>query len=316
VIDLASLAPDMVEEPVMELADLAPDAAEEEPVIDLASLAPDSDESVVDLASLAPQELEEPIYELAMLAPIPVGEPVARAVEAPPARLIPDDEPVFDLDALAPGPDPAPPSPASGTANGQMSADEAVEVGFLSPDEPDAIVIDLDELLPEDSATSTAASSAPSPLTLSVASAEAPPPSLVEPPASVELPTDSEGPTEDQGEPIYTRTLAELYAAQGASKQALRVLRHLLSENPQDADLSRRIAEVESGTPRPPVVEEPEEEVDTLARDLAESGRGGPDRDSPFNWSPPDAESSASAGGPSIREYFEGLLQWEPPEDA
>jgi hypothetical protein len=182
-----------------------------------------------------------------------------------------------------------------------MSAEEAVEIGFLSPDEPDAIVIDLDELRP-DSVTTTAASSAPSPMTVSVAPAE-----VVE---------SSADPAEDHGEPIYTRTLAELYAAQGASKQALRVLRHLLSENPHDADLVRRIAEVEAGTPRQPAIQEPEEEVDTLARDLAESGRSAPEADSPFNWSAPEPEGQASVGGPTIREYFEGLLDWEPRDDS
>ncbi len=336
VMDVGSLAPEAVEEPVMELADLAPDG-EDETVMDMASLAPSAerdatdetvmdvaslapaakrnamdDETVVDLASLAPEpEADEPIYDLAMLEPSELpGDRAVASAAPPPDGLIPDDEPVFDLDALAPpagSPDPVAASPAG---NGQMSAEEAVEIGFLSPDEPDAIVIDLDELGP-DTETTTASTSAPSPLTVSAvvpAASDAPP---AAPPVE---PADSEALADDHGEPIYTRTLAELYVAQGATREALRVLRHLQSESPKDADLARRIAEVEAGTARQPAAEEAEEEVDTLARDLAESGRGGPEVDSPFNWSPPD-EDAASGGGPTIREYFEELLDWEPRED-
>jgi len=306
VLDIGWLAPEAAEEPVMALADLAPEPADE-PVMDLQMLAPDPEETVVDLASLAPSpEVEEPIYELEALAPaaVPAGQPVASGAPLP-QRLVPDDEPVFDLDTLAPARVQPEPDAGAEAGNGQMSVEEAVEIGFLSPDEPDAVVIDLDELRP-DTATSTAASGTASPPSVSVAAADV-----------ADSAVGSEEPAEDHGAPIYTRTLAELYAAQGASKQALRVLRHLLNENPQDADLARRIAEVESGTPRQPVAPEPqhEEEVDTLARELAESGRGSQEVDSPFTWSGQEAEGPASVGGPTIREYFEGLLDWQPRED-
>ena len=52
-------------------------------------------------------------------------------------------------------------------------------------------------------------------------------------------------------------------------------------------------------------------EVETLARDLAESGRRPKDVQSPFGWT--DREPAADEPeGPSIRDYFDGLLNWEP----
>ena len=68
---------------------------------------------------------------------------------------------------------------------------------------------------------------------------------------------------------MYTRTLAELYASQGAARQAIEVLRRILAENPADEEIARRVEELEAGASQAPVAEE---EVETLARDLAASG--------------------------------------------
>jgi hypothetical protein len=306
VMDLAMLAPEVDDEPVMDLAMLAPEPAEET-VMDLAMLAPEADdERVVDLAMLAPEpDAEETVMDLAMLAPSP----------PPPSSLIPDDEPVFDLDALAPAHE------APTTGNGQMAVEDAVEIGFLSPDEPDEVVIDLDALRAEAAppSPSSAPPSEPEP------PAEGTPPSVVATPPAPAVPARASEASEDedadlhpdeQSTPIFTRTLAELYAAQGATKEAVQVMRRLLSDNPRDAGLARRIAELEAaaGTTKERVHERKEEEVEALARDLAESGGGAQELESPFAWTDREAGKSAGIGGPTIRQYFDELLEWEPRE--
>jgi hypothetical protein len=339
VVELAALAPDEPEDEVVDLASLAPD----EPVMEVAALAPESDlpalEPVVDVGSLAPEDLtEEPIFDLAMLAPAPAAateQSASVAERAPPASLVPEQEPVFDLDALAPGAESA--RAPAGTGNGHMAADEAVEIGFLSPDEPEEIVIDLDALRAE-AAPGDTTTSGPPPVepvgpgrivvdvaaVAEVMAAPAPTAESILP----SLPQDAEDATEDEGAPIYTRTLAELYAAQGATKEAVSVLRRLLGDNPGDAALARRIAELEAGGPAVRMVGaeprqesevrelegEEEEEVETLARDLAESGGPAHEMHSPFVWSEREPSSPEPAAGPTIKEYFDALLGWEPHE--
>jgi hypothetical protein len=349
VMDLAMLTPSVDDvtddEPVMDLALLAP---EEEPATSAA-------DTVVDVAALAPvsSEIEEPVFDLAALAPdtsaleaddSSEGAPGATKARAGDAAMVlpamvPDEEPVFELDALAPAePDTVATQgtgsarSADGSGNGLMAEDEASRVGFVSPlsatDERDEIVIDLDGLRVEP----TVGSAGPpptGPLEVEISAAgstptEAPPledatgvAADVDEPSST---TDADTPSDDQGEPVFTRTLAELYAAQGAVKEAVSVLRHLLAESPANEALTRRIAELESGAPiaRAPREEVPaalpgqdDEEVEALARELAESGRGSPETESPFAWT--EREPAATPpGGPTIREYFDGLLKWEP----
>jgi hypothetical protein len=369
VMDLAMLAPDADDEPVMDLAMLAPDA-DDEPVMDLAMLAPDATspsaeaDTVMGVAALAAMprdtphvvsEIEEPVFDLAMLAPSAYLEtegdgdsaPISvDAGDAPPAEqasvqptMVPEEERVFDLDALAPADDDLGATSTTGSAalgegmdNGRMADEEASAIGFISstsgPAKPDELVIDLDPLRVEP----TIASAGPppsAPVEVEISAVESTPPEGVVPddgpqgvPDPVGSPStpDADVPSDEQGEPIFTRTLAELYAAQGAVKQAVTVLRHLLAESPQDEGLARRITELESGAPitRAPRGGEPaalpgqdDEEVEELARELAESGRGSHDMDSPFAWT--DRESAAPpATGPTIREYFDGLLKWEP----
>jgi hypothetical protein len=319
--DLGALAPD---EEVMSLDALAPDAAVvEEPVMDLGALAPD--EEVMSLDALAPDAavVEEPVMDLAALAPSPSPSPSCALADAPPVPLTPAsggldyyDEPVFDLDTLAPtgaglaasAPPLEPPTPASPTV------EEAVDIAFLSPDQPDAIVIDLDALRPE----STPAPAVAAPPVEKVASpAAAPPPVASAPVDDDEAEAEAPAAPEEQGQPVFTRTLAELYAAQGATKQAVDVLKHLHAQDPADADLGRRIAELEAeGSPLPAAdlgaEAKREAEVEALARDLAESGQGRHDVDTPFAWTDEEPESSTKTGGPTIREYFDGLLNWEP----
>jgi hypothetical protein len=301
VVSLDALAPD---EPVMDMSALAPEEevvsldalAPDEPVMDMSALAPE--EEVVDLAALAPEPgAAAPVMDLASLASASAAGLAATGLVASlPAREVhPYDEPVFDLDSLAPAHlrtgVPAPPESVP-----SVPPEEAVDITLLTPDDDDAIVIDLDALRPEGPA---------------LAVPEVPPAE-----AAPVAPSASTTPDED-GEPVYTRTLAELYASQGASKQAVTVLRHLLAANPSDQELTSRIAELEAGAAS--VVSahlevEEEEEVETLARDLAESGAGGHEVHSPFAWA--EELETAKAAGPTMREYFEGLLNWEPREGA
>ncbi|MSR20701.1 MAG: hypothetical protein EXR91_06945 [Gemmatimonadetes bacterium] len=328
VMDLAALAPDpVVEEPVMDLAALAPDPAVEELVMDLAALAPDPvvEEPVMDLAALAPDPaVEEPVMDLAALAPDPVvEEPVmdlaALAPEAEPVvdlgTLAPDEE-VVSLDSLAPSLTDTEEARAPQAVEPARAAEEAVDVTLLSPDRSDEIVIDLDALRPEGSVAEPTPAAAAATVVAPPSSAEPraeasdPAPEAPEPGAVAE----SVAVPEDEGEPVYTRTLAELYASQGAVKEAVGVLRRILADNPADEEVSRRVAELEAGGIQVPIEEE--EEVETLARDLAESGATRHDVESPFAWADKGPEATAEVAGPTIREYFDGLLRWEPREES
>jgi hypothetical protein len=257
-------------------------------VLDLAALAPDEpEEPVLDMAVLAPDEPQEPVLDMAVLAP---DEP---------------EEPVLDMAALAP-------EPAAGT-----EVDDVVDVDFLAPNEPDEIVIDLDALRPDGVDTEGSEEEA----------------ETVAPPVEDDDPDD-----EGAGGPVYTRTLAELYVKQGAVDRALGVLRHLSASDRDNRELADRIAQLEEGgdgavaelegeapgrrqTGQPEqsdasdASDEPEEEVESLARDLAQSGEGAHDVDTPFAWGEQEAEEPPSEG-PTIRDYFDGLLSWEPEEDA
>ena len=312
VMDLAALAPDpVVEEPVMDLAALAPDPVVEEPVMDLAALAPDPvvEEPVMDLAALAPDPVvEEPVMDLAALAP--EAEPVVDL-----GTLAPDEE-VVSLDSLAPSLTDTEEARAPQAVEPARAAEEAVDVTLLSPDRSDEIVIDLDALRPEGSVAE--------PTPAAAAATVVAPPSSAEPRAEASDPApeapepgpvaESVAVPDDEGEPVYTRTLAELYASQGAVKEAVGVLRRILADNPADEEVSRRVAELEAGGIQVPIEEE--EEVETLARDLAESGATRHDVESPFAWADKEPEATAEVAGPTIREYFDGLLRWEPREES
>jgi len=179
-------------------------------------------------------------------------------------------------------------------------------------------------------------------------------------------------------EPIYTRTLAELYIKQGFDEKALEVYRFLRRHEPDAEDLRTRIEALEAGSralDSQDVLDsggvdaeeladeqldveqladeelaaeerndeqfaaeernveqldaeerndeqfdaedaEEEEEVETLARDLAQSGHEEPRADSPFAWNEDagdgGAELSKDGDGESdIGSYFDGLLGWE-----
>jgi hypothetical protein len=298
VLDMAALAPDAeADEMVLDMAALAPEAEADEMVLEMAALAPEAeaDEMVLEMAALAPEaEADEMVLDMAALAP------EAEAEEA-----------FFDVSMLAPD------MPTLASDQGAPAGDDPMK------DDPDEVVIDLDALRPGPTASGAhddegdAAPAADEHLTS-------------------EDPNDKRDPDEDDMQvPLHTRTLAELYVKQGAVDRALAVLRHLRDRDPRDHDLARRISELESGVVEPaplpplpprrteeatadrpsaarPTAGEPEEEVETLARDLAHSGREGHEVQSPFAWGESAAEEPPV--GPTIRDYFEGMLEWEPEE--
>jgi hypothetical protein len=57
---------------------------------------------------------------------------------------------------------------------------------------------------------------------------------------------------------------------------------------------------------------EDDEEMEALARELADGG-GGHDVDTPFAWTDPDADADADDDdGAAIGDYFDRLLEWQP----
>ena len=208
--------------------------------------------------------------------------------------------------------DDALPEDSDSPIDGFEKTGEPMELDALAPDAEPAVVeavMELDALAPD------------------------PEPEAVEELMELDaLAPDPEPEAVEASEPVWTRTLAELYVKQGFIGQALDVFRHLLEEDPVADDIARRIAELEGGvvdadsgeTAPGPADAEPvepadaggmgdtqEEEVETLARDLAESGSGEHDVDTPFAWTEEEADVSAGEG-PSIAEYFDVLFSWQP----
>ena len=101
---------------------------------------------------------------------------------------------------------------------------------------------------------------------------------------------------------------------QGATDQAIAVFRHLSEVSPDDAEITRRLEEIESGSSLDEEeTAKPDREVETLARELAEGGHGEHDVESPFAWADEGGGGAEDAEpGPTIGDYFEGLLTWKP----
>jgi len=153
-----------------------------------------------------------------------------------------------------------------------------------------------------------------------------------EPPEAEELDGEAE---------VYTRTMAELYLAQGFTQRAVTVLEHLVQADPQDEGLLRRLQEIRGdaagaglpeedrweGIPTDPPdgtmegAEDPEAvpaefpaEVDGEL--LAAAGYGAdplrPEVTTPFAWPGPVGGKEERGAGIAIGAYFRDLLQWTP----
>ena len=266
------------EEPVIDLDELAPiAAADNTEVVSLADLAPDPEEAVMELGDLAPDP-EEAVMELGDLAPDPEQAVMDMADLAPPDG----DESVVDLGELAP--------------DDEVDEGEITMMDLMAQaPEADDIIIDMDALKPSTVALEEVLDSGDG----ETAEKQEP-----------EQELDAEGP----GEPLYTRTLGELYVKQGAVDQAIGVFRHLHEVDPSDAEIARRLEELESGEGIG--VEDAsdlDDEVETLARELAEGGHHGDEVESPFAWAGEgDGGEQDDEARPSIGDYFEGLFTWKP----
>jgi tetratricopeptide (TPR) repeat protein len=238
-------------------------------------------EPVVDVALPAPDEAEpEPAVEVALLAPAaPAPE---SAVDV--ALLAPDDaepEPVVDVAELAPAaPEPEPVVDVAELAPDEAEPEPAVDVALLAPDEPAVIagtapgpepILEMVDLAPDD------------------------------------LPADELPETE----PLVTRTMAELYARQGLTERALGVYRQLLQVTPGDAELRRRVQELErsEGGSLP----EPEQEAPDADHAWTTASAEQPHEvETPFAWTAPNERDEAEALRPSAGTYFGRMLAWEP----
>lgn len=94
------------------------------------------------------------------------------------------------------------------------------------------------------------------------------------------------------------------------------------SEATASPDAPRAPDPIDDSSAREARARERDEELESLARDLAEHRESQPDIDTPFAWTGDEADSDegAEAGegseaGPSIGQYFEDLLSWGPGED-
>ncbi len=142
-----------------------------------------------------------------------------------------------------------------------------------------------------------------------------------EPEPEAEAGSDLEDEIADEPE-VYTRTMAEVYASQGHVSRAIEVLEHILEEQPHDEAIRSRIEvlrqELGAGESpaSAPVGQEPEPpdeaHLDELAEEMASAPHEDP-IDTPFAWAAEEPQGEPTeAGGPTAREYFDGLLAWRP----
>jgi len=144
-------------------------------------------------------------------------------------------------------------------------------------------------------------------------------------PEEAELPSDDLG----DGLPVVTRTLAELFVAQGLTDRAIGVYRQLVTAFPDDGLLESRLAELEeyaAGSFEPEVAQmadryhgsdDSERAGEALDEDDVSdhawhvgAHEQRHDVDTPFAWT--DTEPDERPSSPAISAYFEQLLSWDP----
>ena len=94
----------------------------------------------------------------------------------------------------------------------------------------------------------------------------------------------------DSGGSIFTRTMGDIYARQGFREKAVEVYEHLSQEDPENAELAARLAELRGPPEEAPAL--------TEASDQAEEPR--------------PQEVVEPGDFQTISEYFEDLLAWVP----
>jgi tetratricopeptide (TPR) repeat protein len=224
-------------------------------------------------------------------------EPVVGIAELAPDEPVDAEEPVVDIAELAP--------------DEPSEADEpVVDIAELAPDEPlhaEVPVVDIADLTTDE------------PLHAEVPVVDIADLTTDEPSEADELEEDSD--FKDDGM-LVTRTLADLYARQGFTAEALEVYHQLLQIDPRDEELRRKVEALESGPEgqvgaaapgaedlSEPVALDDDEPMEHVWQTQAHAE--GHDVDTPFAWiSEEPAEAAAAA--PPISEYFRRLLAWEP----
>jgi tetratricopeptide (TPR) repeat protein len=302
-----------------------PASVAEEEVVDFAALAPDepgdavaeaddslSDDDVTDFGSLAPDEppLEEP-------------EPVAVDSEA---VGVSEDQVVHDFVALSP-------EDLSTGVEEPAAEEEVLEVDALAPEGIEPEMVDLDPFEPGMLAEEVQdfAALAPDEVKLMEELAANDPNDTDvddEEAATAEEEALADAPAEHAlADPINTRTMAELYVTQGLWSRAVEVYRNLVDASPGKDALQMRLDEVVrlqkeatavgleelQQAPIDPVTStserEPADEVETLARDLAEAGDHGHDVDTPFAWTAQEVGEDVDANkGPTMGDFFGRML--------
>ena len=196
----------------------------------------------------------------------------------------------------------APPAPR------HVPEPDAVDIAELAPDEP---AVDIAALAPEEPVFEMA-ELAPDEAVVDVAEL-----------APEDLPSDEL----PDAEPLVTRTMAELYARQGLTDRALGVFRQLLEVSPGDAQLRRRLEELEAeASPfdqpfAPPAVAEPSTPPAELEPEVADhqwaSGalEAHHDVETPFAWTGGEEPEETLAPERTLGAYFRRMLAWEPRAD-
>ncbi len=211
---MATKAPDAPtvegERPVVPIASLAPEAPAET-VVPIASLAPEAPaETVVPIASLAPGAPAETVVPIASLAP----EAPADTVVAPDAV---DGRPVVPIASLAPVD-----TVAASDAAPESAPDDAravVPIASLAPGDVEGDVVGERDVVPIPSLAPEGGAG-----------------------EAIQAPHD-EGLIDAE---IYTQTLAELYAVQGATNKAIEVYGKLIADDPDNEALRTRLNALES----------------------------------------------------------------------
>ena len=172
-------------------------------------------------AAGATAEAERPVVPIASLAPEAPAETPAAPDVAP--EVVPDVDrrPVVPIASLAPG------APAETTA----ATDAQPEV---VPDVKVRPVVPIASLAPG------APGAAPN---------EDGPPVVPIPSLPPDVGDDAPDHLAPAGGEIYTETLAELYAGQGATDKAIEVYRNLIANDPANEALTRRLTELETLEP-------------------------------------------------------------------
>ena len=258
-------APAEDERPVVPIASLAPAAVVE------TVAAPEADRPVVPIASLAPgavveavaaPEADRPVVPIASLAPEAPAPTIAPS-DAVPEGSDGDKRPAVSIASLAPGVPVAPDGStvAPSDAALEVSGDDrpVVPIASRAPGEPDAQVASraASQVAPQAAPPTVAPDAAPEsipddderlvvPITSLAPGEQGTVPIATLAPQAGEDAPENDG---SGGGEIYTQTLAELYAVQGATDRAIEVYVKLIADDPDNGALQKRLDALEALEP-------------------------------------------------------------------